>query len=157
MTSHGDVRARRGYDANMRYFTIAAIVLVLPCTAVAQTTADDKAVRAVIQQYFKGHATGSPQEMGKAFHPTAHVEGNRDGKFVSWTAQEYAANFSGKPAPDEATRKRTIDRVEISGDAAMASATLVHGATTFTDYFVLLKINDEWKIANKVYTRRPTK
>jgi hypothetical protein len=39
----------------------------------------------------------------------------------------------------------------------MVSATLVHGATTFTDYFVLLKINNEWKIANKVYTRRPTK
>ena len=93
----------------------------------------------------------------KAFHPTAHVEGNRDGKFVSWTAEQYAGNFSGKPAADEAARKRTIDRVDISGDAAMVSATLVHGATTFTDYFVLVKINNEWKIANKVYTRRPTK
>ena len=141
----------------MRYLLIFGIVLTFPFTVAAQTPADDAAVRAVIQQYFKGHATGSPQEMGKAFHPTAHVEGNRDGKFVSWTAQEYASHFTGKPAPDEATRKRTIDRVDISGDAAMVSATLVHGATTFTDYFVLLKINNEWKIANKVYTRRPTK
>jgi hypothetical protein len=33
----------------------------------------------------------------------------------------------------------------------------VHGATTFTDYFVLLKVNSEWKIANRVYTSRPTK
>ena len=63
--------------------------------------------------------------------------------------------FAGKPAPDEASRTRTIDRVDISGDAAMVKATLV--ATTFTDYFVLLKINNEWKIANKVYTRRATK
>lgn len=129
---------------------------LVAATASAQTPADDKAVRAVIQQYFRGHATGDPAEMKKAFHPTAHVEGNRDGKFVSWTAEQYAANFTGKPAADEATRKRTIDRVDISGDAAMVSATLVHGATTFTDYFVLLKINNEWKIANKVYTRRPT-
>ena len=141
----------------MRYLLISAIVLTFPSAAVAQTPADDKAVRAVVQQYFKGHATGDPNEMRKAFHPTAHVEGNRDGKFVSWTAEQYAGNFTGKPAPDEATRKRTIDRVDISGDAAMVSATLVHGATTFTDYFVLLKINDEWTIANKVYTRRPTK
>ena len=140
----------------MRNFTIAAFVLLFPFNAVAQTPADDAAVRAVIQQYFKGHATGSPQEMGKAFHPTAHVEGNRDGTFVSWTAEQYASNFTGKPAPDEASRKRTIDRVDISGDAAMVKATLVHGATTFTDYFVLLKINNEWKIANKVYTRRAT-
>jgi hypothetical protein len=76
---------------------------------------------------------------------------------VSWTAEQYASNFSGKPAADEASRRRTIDHVAIAGDAAMVSATLVHGATTFTDYFVLLKINGEWRIANKVYSRRPTR
>lgn len=50
-----------------------------------------------------------------------------------------------------------IGRVYASGDAATASATLVHGATTFTDYFVQLKMNNESKISNKVYARRPTK
>lgn len=141
----------------MRNLILATLIAAAPSIAPAQTTADDTAVRAVINQYFRGHATADPAEMRKAFHPTAHVEGNRDGKFVSWTAEQYAGNFGGKPAADEATRKRTIDRVAISGDAAMVSATLVHGTTTFTDYFVLLKITNEWKIANKVYTRRPTK
>src|SRR5687768_13613862 len=139
----------------MRLILIAMLTLV-PSVAAAQTT-DDKAVRAVINQYFRGHATADPAEMRKAFLPTAHIEGNRDGKFVSWTAEEYSSRFTGKPAADEASRKRTIDRVEISGTAAMASATLVHGPTTFTDYFVLLKVNGEWKIANKVYSSRPTK
>ena len=140
---------------------ILALVLgaatLLPRLAFAQPSSDDQAVRAVIQQYFRGHATGDPNEMRKAFLPTAHVEGNRNGVFTSWTAETYASNFSGKPAADEAMRKRTIDRVEISGTAAMASATLVHGATTFTDYFVLLKVGNEWRIANKVYASRPTK
>jgi hypothetical protein len=136
------------------------LVLVLgamPSLTQAQHADDERAVRAVIQQYFKGHATADPVEMRKAFHPTAHVEGNRDGKFVSWTADEYAKNFNGKPAADGPSRRRTIDHVAVAGDAAMAGATLVHGATTFTDYFVLLKMNGEWKIANKVYSRRPTK
>ena len=136
--------------------TIVAILLFLPTVTPGQT-AEDKAVRAAIDQYFRGHATADPNEMRKAFLPTAHIEGNRDGKFVSWTAEEYSSRFQGKPAADEASRKRTIDRVEISGTAAMASATLVHGATTFTDYFVLLKVNGEWKIANKVYSSRATK
>jgi hypothetical protein len=114
-------------------------------------------VRAAIDQYFRGHATGIGDEMRKAFLPTAHIEGNRDGKFVSWTVDEYCSRFTGKPANDEASRKRTIDSVDVSGTAAMAEATLVHGATTFTDYFVLLKVNGEWKIANKVYASRPTK
>ena len=117
---------------------------------------EEAAVRAVINQYFKGHSTARSDEMSKAFLPSAHIEGIRDGVFTSWTASEYAGRFAGRPAADEASRKRTIDLVSLSGTAAMASATLVHGATTFTDYFVLLKVNGDWKIANKVYSSRPT-
>jgi hypothetical protein len=123
----------------------------------AQQKTDDAAVRAAIDQYFKGHATADGAEMRKAFLPTAHIEGIREGKFVSWTVEEYSSRFTGKPAADEATRKRSIDSVHVSGTAAMAQATLVHGATTFTDYFVLLKVDGEWKIANKVYASRPTR
>jgi hypothetical protein len=133
-----------------------AALLLLPALTTAQTS-DDQGVRAAINQYFKGHATGNGDEMRKAFLPTAHIEGNRDGKFVSWTVDDYCSRFTGKPANDEAARKRTIDGVDVSGTAAMAEATLVHGQTTFTDYFVLLKVNGEWKIANKVYASRPTK
>jgi hypothetical protein len=117
---------------------------------------EEVAVRAAVNQYFKGHATGNSAEMSAAFLPSAHIEGIREGTFTSWTASEYSGRFSGRPAADEANRKRTIDHVEVSGTAAMASATLVHGATTFTDYFVLLKVNGNWKIANKVYSSRPT-
>ena len=139
---------------HMRFALLA--VFLLPAIAPAQTS-EEQGVRAAVNQYFKGHATGNGDEMRKAFLPTAHIEGNRDGKFVSWTVDEYCSRFSGKPANDEAARKRTIDSVDVSGTAAMAEATLVHGATTFTDYFVLLKVNGEWKIANKVYASRPTK
>jgi hypothetical protein len=138
--------------------TIALLAALLaPALVGAQPAEDAEAVRAAVHQYFRGHATGDPAEMRKAFHPTAHIEGIRDGKFVSWTADEYAGNFRGKPAADESSRQRTIDHVDVAGTAAMVRATLVHGATTFTDYFVLLKINGEWRIANKVYSSRPTK
>ncbi|HET9532803.1 MAG TPA: nuclear transport factor 2 family protein [Blastocatellia bacterium] len=111
-------------------------------------------VRAAINHYFKGHATGDASHMRKAFLPTAHIEGIREGKFISWTLDEYCALFKGKPAGDESTRVRRIDMIDVSGNSAMAKATLVHGVTMFTDYFVLLKVGDEWKIANKVYYGR---
>ena len=136
--------------------TLAMLLLALTPSTGAQPS-DESAVRAVIDQYFRGHATASADEMRKAFMPTAHIEGIRNGKFVSWTVEEYCANFKGKPAADESSRTRTVDRVDVSGTAAMVKATLVHGATTFTDYFVLLKDNGEWRIANKVYSSRPTK
>ena len=141
----------------MRHLSFALLALLLLPSITAAQTSDEQGVRAAVNQYFRGHATGDGNEMRKAFLPTAHIEGNRDGKFVSWTVDEYCSRFTGKPANDEATRKRTIDSVDVSGTAAMAEATLVHGATTFTDYFVLLKVNGEWKIANKVYSSRPTK
>ena len=140
------------------FVTLFVTVLSAPgILAQAPSGADEAGVRAAINQYFRGHATASAEEMRKAFLPTAHIEGNRQGKFVSWTVDDYVGNFKSKPAADEATRKRTIDSIDISGTAAMAKATLVHGRTTFTDYFVLLKVDGEWKIANKVYSSAPTR
>lgn len=117
---------------------------------------DHEGVRMAIEHYLRGHATGDAKHMRRAFLPTAHIEGIREGKFSSWTLDEYCALFTGKPADDEATRRRTIDEIDVSGTAASARATLIHGATTFSDYFVLLNVDGVWKIANKVYHGQPT-
>ena len=129
------------------------LLVVIPSTQ----PSEEAEVRAAVNQYLKGHSTARSDEMAAAFLPSAHIEGIRGGVFTSWTASEYSGRFTGRPAADEANRKRTIDDIYVSGTAAMAKATLVHGATTFTDYFVLLKVNGQWKIANKVYSSRPTK
>lgn len=127
-----------------------------PGAAPAPTPAsDDAGVRAALTHYLQGHATGDPSHMRKAFLPTAHVEGLRDGRFISMTVDEYCARFSGQPAADEAARRRSIDAVDITGNAAMARVTLAHGATTLRDYFVLLKVDGEWRIANKVFSVAP--
>jgi hypothetical protein len=147
------------YDSVMttRHASVITLFLLLLVSPGIAQPSEESGVRAAIDQYFRGHATGSAAEMRKAFLPTAHIEGIRNGTFTSWTAEEYSSRFTGKPAADEASRKRTIDNVNVSGNAAMARATLVHGATTFTDYFVLLKADGAWKIANKVYSSTPTK
>ena len=129
---------------------LAAFVLLMHA-APARAQDDDAQIREVIGVYFRGHATQNADTMRTAFLPTAHIEGIRNGVFTSWTVDQYVANFRGTPAPDEATRTRTIDVVDVSGTAAMARATLKHGAVTFTDYFVLLKSDGRWLIANKVY------
>lgn len=132
--------------------TTAALLCTLAAPLAAQSPeADTKAIRDVIGVYFRGHATANPDTMRAAFLPTAHIEGLRNGAFVSWTVDQYVGNFRGQPAADEASRTRVIDVVDVSGTAAMAKATLKHGATIFTDYFVLLKSDGRWLIANKVY------
>ena len=136
----------------MRIHALAFVALAVAAPVFAQSSDDDdKAIRAAVTVYFRGHATANADTMRAAFLPTAHIEGIRNGQFVSWTVDQYVANFRGQPAADEAARSRVIDVVDKVGSAAMVKATLNHGATTFTDYFVLLKVDGNWRIANKVY------
>ncbi len=109
-----------------------------------------------IEQYLRGHARDDASHMREAFLPTAHIESLRDGVFTSWPLDVYCERFKGSPAADEATRRRTIDWIDVHGSAASAKVTLVHGATTFSDYFVLLKTAEGWKIANKAFHGQPT-
>ncbi len=138
------------FQTIIQLFCLQSVFSVMPASASSNST-DRMQVQDVINTYFSGQATGDPKHFRAAFLPTAHIEGNRDGKFVSWTLDMFCDLYKGVAAPDEATRRRVIDSIDISGDSAMAKATLSHGAVTFTDYFVLLKVDGVWKIANKVY------
>ncbi|MFE2581437.1 nuclear transport factor 2 family protein [Streptomyces sp. NPDC059378] len=122
--------------------------------AVAATvpSAED-AVLEPLRAYIRGHATGDPAHFRSAFLPTAHIEGMREGAFVSWRLDEYCSLFHGRPAPDEPTRTRRIDAVDVHGTVATATMTLSHGADTFTDVFLLARADDGWRIANKAYHR----
>jgi 3-hydroxyisobutyrate dehydrogenase-like beta-hydroxyacid dehydrogenase len=113
------------------------------------------AVLEPLRAYTRGHATGDPTHFLDAFLPTAHIEGMREGAIVSWRLDEYCALFHGRPAPDESTRHRRIDSVDIHGTVATATMTLWHGSDTFTDIFLLIRTDDGWRIANKAYHRHP--
>jgi hypothetical protein len=137
----------------LRYlgFVAALTTSILAQPGLAQEDAGVRQINQVIGTYFRGHATANADTMRAAFLPTAHIEGIRNGVFTSWTVDQYVANFRGTPAQDESSRTRVIDVIDKTGTAAMVKATLKHGATMFTDYFVLLKSDGKWLIANKVY------
>ena len=121
----------------------------------APNQADAAAARVPLENYIQGHATGNGDFMRKAFHPDAKVVSFREGKMNSMTAEEFASRFNGKPAADEAQRKRRIESVEITGNAGVAKIVLDYPTVTFTDYMSLLKVDDEWKIVNKVFYAEP--
>lgn len=115
-----------------------------------QDPAAQAGMRQAINHYFRGQATGEASHMRQAFLPSARIESVRDGKVTSLTLDEFCAFFKGKAAADEGSRVRTIDFMDASGSAGTARITLDHGAVVITDYFLLLKVGDEWKIANKI-------
>lgn len=139
---------------NQLLITILALFFI-PWTPVFAQDSEEAAIRETIQHYFQGHATGNGEHFRKAFYPDAKLFFIRDGKLTQWTSEEYIARASGKPAPDEAQRKRRIDSIDVSGNAAIVRVTLDYPSVVFTDYMSMLKIDGQWKIVNKTFYAKP--
>ena len=141
-----------------RAFVVIGIIVCGFTASFAQKSADPElnAVRVPLDNYIKGHATGDPEYYKKAFH----TEGNlifisREGKYTTRSFADYIKGANGKPADDEAQRKRAIESVDIAGNAAIARIVLDYPTVKFVDYMTLLKINGEWKIVNKSFYAEP--
>jgi metal-dependent amidase/aminoacylase/carboxypeptidase family protein len=132
-------------------FVAAALVRLPASLRVAAQSAEETAVRQAIEHYFRGHATGQGEHFRKVFHPDSKLFAVRDGKYWQLTSEEYIARAPGKPAADEAQRKRSIDSVDIAGNAAIAKIVLDYPQVRFVDYMSMLKIDGEWKIINKTF------
>ncbi len=112
---------------------------------------DEAAIRQTLQHYLQAHVTGNPEHLKKAFHPEAKLLFVREGKLAQMTLDDYGKRFSGKPAEDEAQRRRKIESIEIDGNAAMARITFDYPATFTTDFMLLLKLDGEWRIVQKSF------
>jgi hypothetical protein len=139
-------------------FFIAIILSTVTIQAFAQTAnAEQSAVRIPLENYIKAHATGDGSNLGKSFYPEAKIQGIKpdDGKLISFKFEDYVKSFPGKPAFDEAKRKRKIETVEITKNAAIAKLVFDYPNVKITDYLLLLKIDGEWKIVNKIAQAEP--
>lgn len=140
----------------MRLALVATLAsLALSSTALAAQTsgteAEKQAVRVALEHYLAGHATGDGAHFRLAFQDSANLYWYRDGQFRIRSSKDYAAAAAGKPAEDEAQRKRRIDFIDVTGTAAVARITLDYPGVTLTDYMSLVKIGNEWKIVSKIF------
>jgi len=138
-----------------RYVRYAALAAALGAGSawMAAPTADEAAVRATLEHYIQGHATGQAAHMRLAFHPAARLYWSSADTLATRTSDEYIARMPGKPAADQATgtRKRRIERVDVTGNAAIGKIVLDYPDAYIVDYMSLLKTNGEWKIINKIF------
>ena len=136
----------------IRYAAVAAAAIVGGAWMSAPT-ADEAAVRAALQHYIQGHATGDGAHMRIAFHPQARLFWSSADTLATRTSEEYIGRMGGKPAADEATgvRKRRIESVDVTGNAAIGKIVLDYPDAYIVDYMSLVKTKGEWKIVNKIF------
>ena len=136
-----------------RILVVSGLValVALQTRASIAPNANEAEVRAAVEHYLLGHATGEGAHFRMVFHPDSKLYFNRDGKFTIRTSEDYIAGAPGKPAADEAQRKRRIVNVDVTGDAAVAKVELDYPNALLTDYFTLLKVDGKWMIMNKIF------
>jgi len=118
-------------------------------------TPDETAVRSTLEHYLQGHATGDGAHMRLAFHPAARLFWSNADTLATLTVDQYIARMPGKPAADEASRKRRIDMVDVTGNTAVGKIVLDYPDAYIVDYMSLLKTNGEWRIINKIFNVTP--
>ena len=136
---------------------VIAVFTLLIVTGGVYAQSEKDLVRVPLENYIKGHATGDGEYFKKAFHTEGNLIFIRDGKYTTRSFAEYIAGATGKPAAEEAQRKRSIESIEIAGNAAIATIILDYPSVKFVDYMTLLKIGGEWKIVNKSFYAEPKK
>src|SRR5690606_5006252 len=126
--------------------TAAALMRAAAPLAAQAADRDTAGVRAALGHYLAAHATGDGAHNAIVFHPVAMLFFTDNGQFRSRTGVEYIAGFTGKPAADEAQRRRRIVFVDAEGDAGAGKVELDYPTVRFVDYLTLLPIHGAGKI-----------
>ena len=112
---------------------------------------DEEAVKETVQRYFDGIMQYDAEALREAFHPEARLmaslpKGLYHAPFEQWV------QFTERAAPQDLTGyKNTIVSIDIAGNAAVAKTDLEWPTVHYVDYLSLLKIDEEWKIVNKIW------
>jgi hypothetical protein len=137
---------------------LLASVLSIPGHA---QSGDEEAIKNVVTTaYIEGiQNRGDVDNIRKGFHPSFNMLRLTDNDIKPLSIEEWITNIvkvkaKNEPAPTKAEGK--FVNVDISGNAAVVKLDLFReGKRTFTDYLVLYKFTEGWRIVSKTYYRHP--
>lgn len=137
------------------------IALAASFTALGQT--EETAVKAVVTAaYVEGiQNNGSIDDIRRGFHPSFNMLRLVDNEIKPFPIEEWIAAIEkrraeAKPDVKPVRTEATFLSVDVTGTAATVKLELYReGKKTFTDYLVLYKFSEGWRIVSKTYFRHP--
>lgn len=132
-------------------FSIVFLLCLVSARADEGSQLDRDRISQTLTDYMEGTANGDPARLRKAFHP--------DFKLYAVTASDELLVRSGaqyiadiKPG-EKINRVGRILSIDLEGTVATAKVEiLMPGFRLYTDYFLLVKYQNQWKIVQKSYT-----
>jgi hypothetical protein len=109
----------------------------------------------VIQSYLDGLHEGDADKIASAFHPTSALTSVTDGGELTITPRDtWLGNVRNRPSPKQRglARHDEILSIDLVGPTmAYVKLKCAIPPRFFTDQLSLLKIDDRWQIAQKVF------
>jgi len=115
---------------------------------------DFTAIEALLTTYLDGLYEGDVRKLGAAFHPCAHLYSARDGGVVDVPRAAWFDAVQSRPKPSEQglARHDRIISIDMSGpETALVKLNCAIPPRFFTDYLMLLKTTEGWKIVSKSF------
>ena len=118
------------------------------------SAADQAAIKAVIQTYLDGLYEGDADKLAAAFHPTSALASSTEGTLQVTPRDTWLAAVRTRPSPKSqgAARGDEILSIDIVGPTmAFVKLRCQIPPRYFTDQLSLLKIDNRWQVAQKVF------
>ncbi|MCL9807007.1 nuclear transport factor 2 family protein [Flavobacterium amniphilum] len=134
--------------------TVLALVAVLFSSINAQS--QDKAqIEKTLETYFDGWQTGDTLKLGKVIHQTCKLKNIKENKVDVIDRKTYLSRFELHPKAENTGGK--ILNIDITGNTAAAKCQIETPKMLITDYFNLMKVNGQWYIVDKIFSRAEKK
>lgn len=132
------------------------ITTLLVCIGISTITfaqkSDQDLVKQTVTYYLDGGTNNDYEVLQKAFHKNATMKFIRGEEYKEVNVLEYFKKAM-KPGPKQ-NRKTRIASIDITGNAAQAKIELIYPNASFIDYMNILKVDGEWKIVNKIFSKQ---
>jgi Putative lumazine-binding len=136
---------------SLKMIVLVFIAFIFSVSVKAQDkTADEAAAKICLENYMSGDGL----RVEKAFHPSATMKyiDQQSGEFKDVPIADYIARV--KAVTTKTERKIEIVSLNVEGNAAQAKIKIETDKLLLYDFMNLLKINGEWKIVSKIFSRQ---
>lgn len=125
--------------------------LLLFCTSISYAQSDEAGILAAVNDYLDGGTNGNVSQFKNAFVPDAIQRSiGRNSTIIGMSVE----SLSSKITPGKTmSRETSVLSWSYAGIAATAITETVYPSSKIIDLLNLLKINGEWKIVSRVYSR----
>jgi len=134
--------------------TFKFLLLILLSQLSISAQSDLESIKLSLTDYIEGTANGEPDRLRSAFHPDFNLYFVKNDSLTIWSGKGYVDRIK---VGQKSNRIGRIISIDHENDAASAKVEILmpNSKRIYTDYFLLLKLDNDWKIIHKSFTSVP--